>query len=108
VVDTVYGLRTLGKLRQVRSPLGQGDVQKLLAGTKGGTVKIEMVNCEATLLRDIAEPISTRKYVAETYGLTLRSSEFPTIDWAKINRAIIKRWSMSALTWIKREAWRNP
>lgn len=66
---------------------------------------IEMTNCEATLLRDIAEPEATRKYVASTYRLALRSSEFSTIDWPKVNGAIIKRWSLSALEWIKREAW---
>ena len=67
---------------------------------------VEMTNCEATLLRDIAEPKATRKYLASTYRLALRSSEFAAIDWSKVNRAIIKRWSRSALEWIKRDAWK--
>ena len=70
-------------------------------------MKVEMTDCEATLLRDIAEQKATRDYVAATYELALQSSEFLTIDWGKVNRAIVERWSQSALLWIKRKAWRN-
>ena len=70
-------------------------------------MKVEMTNCEATLLRDIAEPEATREYVAATYELALRSSEFRKIHWGKVHRAIVQRWSPSALKWIKREAWKN-
>jgi hypothetical protein len=31
----------------------------------------------------------------------------PTIDWEKVNRAITERWSSSALTWIKTQAWKQ-
>ena len=71
------------------------------------TIRMELTNCEATLLRDIAEPTATRRYVAETYALAIRSSYHPTVDWGKVNRAIIERWSLSALNWIKREAWKR-
>ena len=30
-----------------------------------------------------------------------------SIDWGKVNLAITTRWSSSALTWIKTEAWRG-
>ncbi len=31
----------------------------------------------------------------------------PAIDWEKVNRAITERWSSSALTWIKTQAWKQ-
>ena len=65
------------------------------------------MDCERILLKEIADPKATRDELALTYGLSLCSSEFKTIDWAKVNRAIIERWSMSALLYIKRRAWKR-
>ena len=70
-------------------------------------MKIELINCEAALLTEIAEPESTRDDVASTYGLALRSSEHETMDWQKINRAILDRWSAAALQYVKRLAWKG-
>jgi hypothetical protein len=64
---------------------------------------IEMVDCTGTLLREIAMPESTRNSVAQTYALAMKSSE-PT-DWPAVNRAIIARWSLSALEHVKKLAW---
>lgn len=64
----------------------------------------ELAGCEATLLREIAEPSARRRDVAQTYALALRSGEAPRVDWAAVNRAIVARWSRSALEWIKRQA----
>ena len=64
--------------------------------------RIEMGDCTNTLLREIAEPECKRRDVAQTYALAIRSSE-PT-DWKAVNAAIIKRWSLSALEWIKKQA----
>jgi hypothetical protein len=66
----------------------------------------EMVNCEATLLREIADGGMKQKDVASTYGLALLSSERDQIDWTKVNQAIIARWGHSGLVRIKTEAWR--
>lgn len=55
------------------------------------------------ILAEIADPAMTRHDVAITYRLILLSSD--TIDWATINRAIIKRWSLRGLSWIKTAAW---
>jgi len=66
---------------------------------------IELANCEVALLQEIADPQMTRRDVAKTYALTLRSSERNSIDWKKVNQAIIQRWSKSALSWIKKQAW---
>lgn len=68
-------------------------------------LRIELANCESTLLREIAEPSWTRRLVAQTYALALRSSERGKVDWKKVNQAIVERWSLSALNWIKRQAW---
>jgi len=44
-----------------------------------------------------------QKDIAQTYALALKSSD--TTDWAKVNAAIIKRWSRSGLKRIKHLAW---
>jgi hypothetical protein len=62
----------------------------------------ELTACTATLLREIALPEMKRRDVAKTYALAMRSSD-PT-DWGAVNRAIIARWSVSALNWIKEQA----
>lgn len=68
-------------------------------------MRMELANCENTLLGEIACPEMRRKDVARTYALALRSSERGSIDWMKVNAAIIERWSMFALKWIKQQAW---
>jgi len=65
--------------------------------------RIELADCTRVLLDEIAHKGATRKDIAKTYALALRSSE-PT-DWERVNRAIIERWSLSALGWIKTKAW---
>ena len=45
----------------------------------------------------------TQRDIASTYGLALRSSA--ETDWAKVNAAIIERWSVSGLERIKKAAW---
>jgi len=64
----------------------------------------ELVDCEGTLLREIADPVFKRADVAQTYGLALVSGERDRVDWAKVNRAIVARWSVYALNWIKTRA----
>lgn len=56
-----------------------------------------------TLLNEISDPKILRKDVATTYRLALQSSE--ATDWKAVNKAIIERWSFSALEWIKKQAW---
>jgi hypothetical protein len=70
-------------------------------------VKVELACCEMTLLSEIADKHFTRKQVAQTYALAIKSQEAKDglIDWKKINQAIIDRWSVAALRWIKEQAW---
>ena len=63
---------------------------------------LELACCTETLLDEIAQG-APRKAVAQTYRLAMQSS-LPT-DWKRVNEAIIARWSVSGLTWIKKHAW---
>ena len=64
---------------------------------------IELAACTQTLLNEIGMPEMKRDDVALTYALAMRSSE--ETDWKAVNEAIIERWSMSALRYIKERAW---
>ncbi len=66
-------------------------------------MEIELTCCTELLLTEIAAKESTRRDIAKTYALALQSSE--KTDWAAVNAAIIARWSVSALKWIKEKAW---
>lgn len=67
---------------------------------------IELCDRENVLLREISDKAMKREDVAQTYAMTLRSSERDTVDWSKVNHAIIDRWSRNALVWIKTRAWK--
>lgn len=67
--------------------------------------RIELACCESTLLSEIADKRFKQKSIAKTYALALRSSERDSVDWLKVNAAIIERWSVSGLDRIKRMAW---
>ena len=68
-------------------------------------VHIELADPEGQLLEEIANPAMKRKDVAQTYRLALRSAD--RVSWGIVNRAIISRWSVSALEWIKAEAFKS-
>lgn len=63
----------------------------------------ELANPTEQILAEIQdEGVFTRRDVAMTYRLAMQSSA-PT-DWPTVNRAIVSRWSMAALVWIKEQA----
>jgi len=72
--------------------------------------RAELVDAQGTLLREIADPRMKRDTVAVAYALALRKSFDPrlddVVDFATVNRAIMERWSLSALKYIKTKAWR--
>lgn len=74
------------------------------AGANGGFMKtkIELANCENTLLREISDKTLKRRDIAQTYRLAMQSSE--KVNWGKVNQAIIDRWSYFGLEWIRRQA----
>lgn len=75
------------------------DVMKIIANKVG----YYLHDCQAMILGEISNPKMKRLDVAKTYALSIRSKE--RIDWAIVNAAICKRWSPSALDWIKTQAW---
>ena len=68
------------------------------------SVRIELADPEGQLLEEIGNPAMRRRDVALTYRLAARRSQ-DRVDWGKVNRAIIDRWSVSGLEWIKKFAW---
>ena len=68
-------------------------------------MRTELALCEQTLLREIADKRMKRLDVAKTYALAIRSSEWTNVNWRKVNKAIVERWSLHSLNWIKKKAW---
>ena len=66
-------------------------------------MRVELVNTTALLMQEIADKRVKRRSVAMTYALAIRSSE--KTDFRAVNKAIIERWSVSGLDWIKKQAW---
>ena len=66
-------------------------------------IKIELMSTTQTLLDEIANKKLHKKDISKTYLLAMNSSD--DTDWEKVNKAIIDRWSLSALKDIKEWAW---
>lgn len=62
---------------------------------------MEISDVEFVIENEIKQGLK-QKQIAQTYALALRSS-YQT-DWAKVNKMIIERWSVSGLTRIKEVA----
>jgi hypothetical protein len=67
-------------------------------------MRVDLVDPQGTLLDEIADPSMKRKDVAQTYAFAIRQHD--EVDFAVVNRAIVERWSIAGLKWIKEEAWR--
>lgn len=65
---------------------------------------VEIVDPQGTILREIADMRMHRDDVALTYAFCLRQSD--EVDFAAVNEAILHRWSIAALRYIKDKAWR--
>jgi hypothetical protein len=62
------------------------------------------MNAEELLIRTIEDKQNTRDDVAVIYR---RALDTEGINWARVNRAIMDRWSQNALVYIKHRAWRR-
>lgn len=62
----------------------------------------ELVAPEQVIEGEIADGM-TQKEIAKTYALAMRVRSSP-VDWARINNAIIDRWSRSGLERVKKLA----
>lgn len=67
-------------------------------------MSVELVDPQGTIMREIADPALKRDDVALTYAYAIRQDA--DMDWPAVNHAIIERWSMAALKYIKDRAWR--
>lgn len=63
---------------------------------------VEMVDTTDTILEEIGHPEMTPRCVAMSCVLADQSPD-PT-DWVRVFRAILARWGMATLVWIKRAA----
>jgi len=68
-------------------------------------MKVELVDCQNFILKEISDKRFKRKDVALSYYFCMVSSE--KVNWQIINRAIIDRWSWYALDFIKTLAWKK-
>jgi len=69
-------------------------------------MKFELCNCTNYLLEEIANKQFKQKDIALTYAMAL-AQKTETVDWKKVNLAIINRWSKSGLIRIKEMAWKR-
>jgi len=71
-------------------------------------MRIELIDAEPTILREIANPKMKRADIAATYAFLIRDMLDRGYQpaWTTINEAIMERWSLSGLKWIKNRAWR--
>ena len=67
-------------------------------------MKVELMFCEEIIRQEIAEKESTRDDVALTYALCRDAKKTQNVNFRTINEAIVKRWSLSALEYIKGKA----
>ncbi len=65
----------------------------------------KLVHAQEGILEEIANPKITRNVVALTFAYCIRQRDEDEIDFKKINQAILARWSLSSLDYIKKRAW---
>lgn len=68
--------------------------------------KIQDVDFVAWIFNELEDRVYTRADVAKTYAILLQKNT-PLDTYVEINKAIIKRWSPTALRWIKEQAWKK-
>jgi hypothetical protein len=69
-------------------------------------VRINLICCTQVLSDLAADKRVTRKNIAVTYAMAIKSAaeKADDPDWKAINGAILARWKMSGLEWIKKRA----
>ena len=94
--------RTDGAGPYPAGPAPSRDAKPMADGTR-----IVLADPEGYLLEEIANPAMKRLDVAKTYRLILASGDQDRVNWRTVNTAVIDRWSVSALEWIKNWVWEN-
>ena len=65
---------------------------------------IKCTEIEGVLLKEIPDKTLNQIDIALTYRLAIEADA--KIDWKKVNKAIIKRWSKSGLLRVKELVWK--
>jgi hypothetical protein len=88
-----------------QSPEGHVPRPSVYLGDLRETLGVHMENPQAVILRDVADPTMKRQDVALAYAWAIRQAD--EVDFTVINQAIVERWSVSGLAFIKKLAWRR-
>lgn len=69
-------------------------------------IQINLVCCTQVILNDL-EKGGTQKGIALTYAMAIKSEaqQADKPDWKAINEAIIAKWGVRKLAYIKKRAW---
>jgi hypothetical protein len=65
---------------------------------------IRMVDAEATIMQEIADPNISLKSIGLTYGFLIKE---PKTNWLKVNGAIMERFGEAGLIKIKKIGWQQ-
>lgn len=76
-------------------------------GDPAALTNLRLADPEAGLLAAVADTKLTRAGMAKAYRTVLNDVARDRVNWRTVNEAIVRRWSVTALEWIKREAWRQ-
>lgn len=72
--------------------------------TLGKDGRFKDVDFVQWIMNEIEDKRFKRQQVADTYAILIQKGHK---DFAAINQAILNRWSMSGLRWIKTQAWKQ-
>jgi hypothetical protein len=70
------------------------------------TIRVTLVDPVGTILDEIKHQGLKRDDVAATYAFIIRDGGVSSEDLRRVHLAIIDRWSLSALKYIKERAWK--
>ena len=69
--------------------------------------RIHCTEIEGIILKEIQDKTLHQINISLTYRSAIGAHQMANIDWKKINKAIIKRWSKSGLLRVKKMAWKQ-
>lgn len=90
---------------KVKEPM-ELHLKSQLVESKDGVFRMELLDCQKTILAELKLEGTTRDSIALTCAMCLTSPERDTIQWPVVNEAIKNKWSRSGLKYIKDKAWK--
>jgi hypothetical protein len=91
---------------------GLSERQPAAASAPDGSVQAAVLDDMTEMILNVVEPPSRRADVVSVYATVILFGHFAVpprmnADWSRVNNAIIGRWSVSALNYIKTRAWKD-